>query len=530
MNENLNEGKLRKGGKTKKVVIAILIILILALIAGACLWLYKNKNAKVEVKKDNPYLAYRMAGNSLENFDLYFLQLENGKTNKVYSPLSIKYALQMLKEGANGESKTQISNIVGKYKSKKYVNSQNMSFANAMFVRDTFKDSIKTSYTDVLRDRYDAEVIYDSFASANSINTWVNDKTLKLIDKLYDDTEVVDLDFVLTNALAIDMEWVEKIRSKDKPYTTDYVHEKDVNQHLENFMFFDELSFNDSATTVNSIPIAASANKYDIIKELGEDKIRQIVSDEYNKWKTTDEMASQCLADSPDMYPSDTNQFVDAYVKEISTNYNKMFKSTDFYFADNENVKAFAKDLKEYDGTTLQYIGIMPKQVDLDMYIKDIDANKVNEIMNSLKPAELNSFKEGTVTSIEGKIPVFKFDYDLDLKNDLNKLGITDVFDGSKADLSNLTSGEAVISRADHKANIDFSNDGIKAAAVSAAGGMGAAGGCFKYDFEVPIEKIDLTFDKPYMFIIRDKDTGEVWFAGTVYEPTKFENSAPPVQ
>jgi len=34
---------------------------------------------------------------------------------------------------------------------------------------------------------------------------------------------------------------------------------------------------------------------------------------------------------------------------------------------------------------------------------------------------------------------------------------------------------------------------------------------------------IDLTFDKPFMFIIRDKDTQEVWFSGTVYEPTKYK-------
>ena len=27
-----------------------------------------------------------------------------------------------------------------------------------------------------------------------------------------------------------------------------------------------------------------------------------------------------------------------------------------------------------------------------------------------------------------------------------------------------------------------------------------------------------MTFDKPFMFIIRDKKTGEVWFAGNVYQ------------
>ena len=52
-------------------------------------------------------------------------------------------------------------------------------------------------------------------------------------------------------------------------------------------------------------------------------------------------------------------------------------------------------------------------------------------------------------------------------------------------------------------------------------------GGCgYDYQFKVPVENIDLTFDKPYMFIIRDKDTNEVWFAGTVYEPTEYNPTA----
>ena len=47
--------------------------------------------------------------------------------------------------------------------------------------------------------------------------------------------------------------------------------------------------------------------------------------------------------------------------------------------------------------------------------------------------------------------------------------------------------------------------------------------GAFDYLYDVPVEEIDLTFDKPYIFIIRDKDTGEVWFAGTVYNPLSIE-------
>lgn len=37
-------------------------------------------------------------------------------------------------------------------------------------------------------------------------------------------------------------------------------------------------------------------------------------------------------------------------------------------------------------------------------------------------------------------------------------------------------------------------------------------------------EPVDITIDKPFMYVIRDKKTGEIWFAGTVYEPDLWEN------
>ena len=144
----------------------------------------------------------------------------------------------------------------------------------------------------------------------------------------------------------------------------------------------------------------------------------------------------------------------------------------------------------------------------------------VNKYINDFKPIELSSFDEGYITQITGHIPVFNYDYELKLLDDLKKLGITDVFDSEKADLSNLTTNKSYISTAIHKANIDFSNDGIKASAATLGGGKGATGCWYDYLYEVPIKRIDLTFDKPYLYIIRDKKTGEVWFTGTVYNPT----------
>lgn len=533
--ENINTGNntqdivpKKTNNKKKSLIIITIILVIIALGIFIFFKVKVNKNnskpddnkENVEVKRENKYSEYQLKDNKLSNFDLYFLQLENNKQNMIYSPLSIKYVLEMLSSGTDGESKYQIDDILGTYTNKKYTNNKNMSFANALFVRNSYKDNIKTSYVDTLKDKYNAEVIYDDFKNVNTINKWVSDKTYKLINNLYDD--ISDNDFILANALGIDMEWINKIQDEEYGYYTEYAHEKfsKIIQGLE-LSDYTGINFTGYNKKAKAVEIGAVANKYDIIKELGEDNIRKKVTEEYDKWlKNQEEEMTMC--GSPDNLDEADKLDLDKYIKELKENYQQISSSTDFEFYTDSETKVFAKDLKTYNGTTLQYIGIMPTQDNLSTYIKNINANKINTLINNLKPIELNSFKDGVITEISGYIPMFKFDYELKLVNDLNTLGIKDVFDSDKANLSNLTSDKAYISNAKHKANIEFSNEGIKAAAATSVGGAGGGMCGFDYKFDVPVEKIDLTFANPYMFIIRDKDTGEVLFTGTVYEPIEF--------
>lgn len=54
-----------------------------------------------------------------------------------------------------------------------------------------------------------------------------------------------------------------------------------------------------------------------------------------------------------------------------------------------DNIEVFAKDLKTYNQTTLQYIGIMPKNEELDSYIKNIKNTDLNDIIKNLKASIL---------------------------------------------------------------------------------------------------------------------------------------------
>ena len=494
------------------VFITILVILLILVFNGG------KKTKEKENTEEVVYSSYKVSKNEVSEFDLSFLKTENNKKNTIYSPLSIKYALLMLNEGTDGNSNKQIKSIIGDYIPNKIVNNSNKSFANGLFIKNSFKESILSTYVDSLKNKYNAEVKYDSFETPNNLNHWVSDKTFGLIKNLFDD--VSDKNFILVNALAIDMEWNNKIQPEHETFWVEFKREK-FNVYVSSLTGsgYGSMNFN-NLTNRKSVEFAAVANKYDIIKDLGEDNIRKKVTEEYEKWVKNGGDGCWDPIDS-------TEIFIDKYIEELKGNYGYLGRSTDFLFYDDEDVKVFAKDLKEYDGSTLQYVGIMPKKVELTSYINNLDNTSVNDIIKNLKDIKEENFEEGKITYVHGEIPLFKFDYTLKLKEDLIKLGVSDVFDQNKADLSKLTSTKgSFIGTASHKANIEFSNDGIKAAAATEMGGLGAASCGFEYDFDVPVIDIDITFDNPYMFLIRDKDTGEVWFVGTVYEPIELEKSS----
>lgn len=508
--------------KSKLAIMILAIVVLIAAIVAVVIPQFTKKEVEKTIVTDKQEVKseYKLKGNHLQDFDIKFLQLENGEKNIIYSPLSIKYALQMLNEGTKGESKEQIEAILGDYRPKKYVNNANMSFANAMYINQLYKTQVKDEYTKTLVDKYYAEVIYDSFEKADSMNKWISDKTFGLIDNMLSDEQVAGKTFFLINALAINMEWNKKIQA-DKlmldNYSVSYAHEKyghsitPVSKDTQK-----EVDFNNGKLKAQALEIGASINKYDIVEELEEENIRKTITKEYDEY----------IAKKPcgEGQYEDTETFVSKFIKELDSNYGRLNSSTDFEFYVDENTKVFAKDLKTYGGTTLQYVGIMPTNVSLTTYVEKTTAEEYNRIIKSLKKVEIGNFKEGVVTKITGLIPTFSFDYQLDLEKDLKKLNVTDIFDADKADLTGILPEKGnFISDTLHKATIDFSNDGIKAAAVTIFGGAGSAGCGFEHLYDVPVEVIDLTFDKPYVFFIRDKNTNEIWFTGTVYEPNKSE-------
>ena len=519
-NTSINQAPAAK--KKSKAPLIITIIALLIICGGVVAFfllkdqLFGGSSNNGGGRQEPPVAEKKVGGNALSDFDLALLKSHNEEENKIYSPISIKYALKMLSDGAKGDTKAEIDKVLGNYVANSYKNSKNRSFANALFVRNSKKDTILDSYIDGLKTNYSASVVYDDFANATNINKWISDNTLGIIKDMLEDGDVANVDFALVNALAIDMKWNYRLQCaygddsiQNKNYSASYAHEKYhayINCIEGDGSHFGTTEFGDKKTEVKVAKIGASINRYDIVKELGRDKIREIIKPEYEEWlKSYDD--------------SKVDEKVETFIDELDANFGDESTSTDFKMYYDEGVKAFAKDLQTYGDTTLQYVAIMPEKQSLKDYVKNSSADSIATVISKLYEIKKEYFKDGVITKIEGSIPFFKYDYRLDLVDDLQDLGIKKVFAPSEADLSGLSSEKgAAIVEVLHKADIEFSNDGIKAAATTVGGGAGAAL-MFEHLFDVPVETIDMTFNKPYLYLIRDADTGEVWFTGTVYEP-----------
>jgi serpin B len=67
-----------------------------------------------------------------------------------------------------------------------------------------------------------------------------------------------------------------------------------------------------------------------------------------------------------------------------------------------------------------------------------------------------------------------------------------------------------------HQANIDVDEKGTEAAAATAVS-LGETGGCTG---PIPSRTITLRLDRPFLFVLRDVETGAVLFIGRVVDPS----------
>ena len=183
------------------------------------------------------------------------------------------------------------------------------------------------------------------------------------------------------------------------------------------------------------------------------------------------------------------------------------------YYIDND-ATMLTMPLKPVSDASLEFVAVMPKG-DIGNYVENVSVDDIESMLSSATSA--SEPKDGVVINI----PKFKFDYELDFKADLQALGVVSAFNQMNANFSKIASEPLYVSDAVHKANIDFSEDGIKAAAVTAFGmEVGAM------ELEEEPQPVIIDIDHPFLFLVRDADNGTIWFVGTVCQPNSWADDA----
>ena len=92
---------------TLVIVFLVLVVGMIYIIINATKQNNNNISEGNNIAGSNNIIDVNSITDDNNSFDIKFLKLENNKENMIYSPLSIKYALKMLNEGAEGNTKKQ---------------------------------------------------------------------------------------------------------------------------------------------------------------------------------------------------------------------------------------------------------------------------------------------------------------------------------------------------------------------------------------------------------------------------------------
>ncbi len=362
-----------------------------------------------------------------------FKQIDDSTSNTCISPLSVEYALGMTANGAEGQTRVQMEEVLGasvdgindmlsdlrtttQEQTDESASTQTepddeetitepLHIANSLWIKDSF--DVKDSFLQTNTKYYDAGIFQTPFDSStvNDINQWVNDNTDGMINRIVDELSPNGVMYLI-NALAFEATWV---------------------------------------------------NPYD-------------PSDVYTGTFTTED---------------NKEQEVD-FMASIEDTYLEGAGATGF--------------IKPYMQGSYAFAALLPDEgTGVDELIENLDSQTLEDLLNNTQQ-----------TRIDAKMPKFESDFETDLDDTLENMGMTDAFAENTADFTGIadTTEPLFIGSVAHKTYINVDEAGTKAGAATSVGivvtGMPPEPGKTVY------------LDRPFVYLIIDQATDAVIFIGTV--------------
>ena len=143
----------------------------------------------------------------------------------------------------------------------------------------------------------------------------------------------------------------------------------------------------------------------------------------------------------------------------------------------------------------------------------DPEQTSVSDLLATLTPEKWDQWTAGFyLASIQLSLPRFQLEYKKELNETLEAAGIRQAFDPVLADFTKLSERRPYLSLVRQKTYIEVDESGTKAAAVT-------IGGMFESAALPDREPLELRFDHPFGFVIREKSTNAFLFAGKIGKP-----------
>lgn len=184
-----------------------------------------------------------------------------------------------------------------------------------------------------------------------------------------------------------------------------------------------------------------------------------------------------------------------------------MMRSEETLYLVDENARGF---VKYYKGGNYAFAALLPNEgITVADYVKTLSGEHLQELL-------ANPYTGGTVNAY---LPQFSYEYNVEMSALLADMGMTDAFDGAKADFSQMatsTRGNIYINRVIHKTFIEVSPVGTKAGAATVVEAMDESAPFYDEVFEVCL-------DRPFLYMIIDLENNMPVFIGAVNSVGNYE-------
>lgn len=148
----------------------------------------------------------------------------------------------------------------------------------------------------------------------------------------------------------------------------------------------------------------------------------------------------------------------------------------------------------------LSMVAIVPDAGTFGSFAQVFDGRTLRRVLSGLNTTQVNL-----------TMPKFSFRSNAQLKDALSEMGMPIAFT-NRADFSGMTKQEPLeIADVIHQAFIAVDEKGTEAAAATAVVMRATT---------APLEVVQLTIDRPFLFVIQDDETGAILFLGRVTDPT----------